>query len=156
MPRPAIAFVTALLDPVAARRLGSDAVSLGGMRACEQHEWLAQALPCECGQLFSATPPPLPPAAVAAPGSRGPGLAALPRQNSVLYNRRGGGAGGITLGGGGAGGGGHDWSTGAPIPESEIEAGASWAPRAPVQGSGAKPPSALRRAGGADLGGIHE
>ena len=156
VPRPAIAFVTALLDPVAARRLGSDAVSLGGMRACEQHEWLAQALPCECGQLFSATPPPLPPAAVAAPGSRGPGLAALPRQNSVLYNRRGGGAGGITLGGGGAGGGGHDWSTGAPIPESEIEAGASWAPRAPVQGSGAKPPSALRRAGGADLGGIHE
>ena len=77
----------------------------------------------------------------------------------VLMSRQGGlgqRAGGITLGGGGAGGGGHDWSTGAPIPESEIEAGASWAPRAPVQGSGAKPPSALRRAGGADLGGIHE
>ena len=151
VPSAAMAFVTALLDPVAATRLGSNATAPGGMFACEQHEWLVQSLPCECGQLFSATPPPLPPAAAAA-GSRGPGTAALPRQNSVLYNRRGGGAGGITMGGG-AWGGSQDWSSGAPIPESEVEAGASWAPRAAPQGSAARPPSALRRA---DLGGINE
>jgi serine/threonine protein kinase len=149
VPSTAMDFVTSLLDPVPATRLGSDATSPGGMCACEQHEWLVQTLPCECSQLFSAAPPPLPPAAVGS-GSRGPGVAALPRQNSVLYSRRGGGAGGITMGGGTAS---QDWRTGGPIPESEMETAASWAPRAAPQGTAARPPSALRRT---DLGGINE
>jgi len=140
-PPQAAAFVTALLAPEPAARLGGGE---GGMADVQRHAWLAGL---DCDALHAQTPPLLARGVAAAQ----PGALHAARQNSILWSRRPGGSAPLAGGRG---------ALHCALPETDAEADAPWlaaaTAAAPPPASRLRPPRAPQSSASKQLGALSE